>query len=70
MDEWLSLKDACEILELAPNTVRKLIRTGVLRAYEIKGIRGPRFKKEDLNGVITPIQPQLPKEKVNKKKKS
>ncbi|MBI5029470.1 MAG: helix-turn-helix domain-containing protein [Chloroflexi bacterium] len=70
MDEWLSLKEACKILRLAPNTVRKLIRTGDLRAYEIKGVRGPRFKKEDLEGLITPIQPQSPKEKVTKKKKS
>jgi excisionase family DNA binding protein len=70
MVEWLSLKEACEILELAPNTVRKLIRTGTLRAYEIKGIRGPRFRKEDLDALITPIQPQLPKAKDRKNKKS
>jgi excisionase family DNA binding protein len=70
MVEWLSLKEACEILGLSPNTVRKLIRTGVLRAYEIKGVRGPRFRKEDLEVLITPIHPQSPKEKDSEHKKS
>jgi excisionase family DNA binding protein len=70
MAEWLSLKDACEILGLNPNTVRKLIRTGVLPAYEIKGVRGPRFKKEDFEGLITRIQPQSLKDKGSKTRKS
>jgi excisionase family DNA binding protein len=70
MVDWLSLKEACEILGLAPNTVRKLIRTGVLPAYEIKGVRGPRFRKEDLEVLITPIQPQSSKQKDSKNKKS
>ena len=56
MSEWLSLKETCEILALAPNTVRKLIRTGVLPAYEIKGVRGVQMKRKDVEVLRTPVK--------------
>lgn len=59
---WISLKDACDLLGLAPNTVRKLVRTGVLPAYEVRGVRGFQLKRVDVEALITPV-------KVEKKKK-
>jgi excisionase family DNA binding protein len=55
MSEWISLKDACELLGVAPNTIRKLIRTGVLPAYEIKGVKGYQIKRLDVEALITPV---------------
>lgn len=69
MAEWLTLKDVHDRLGIAPNTIRKLIRSGDLRAYEIKGVRGPRFKEEDVEALITPIQPR-PSKKVSRRGKT
>jgi len=63
MAEWLTLKDVHEMLGIAPNTIRKLVRTGELPAFEIKGVRGPRFKKEDVEALVTPVKVQPLKKK-------
>lgn len=55
MSEWISLKDACDLLGVAPNTIRKLIRTGVLPAFEIKGVKGYQIKRVDVEALITPV---------------
>jgi excisionase family DNA binding protein len=64
---WISLKEACELLGVAPNTVRRLIRTGVLPAYEIKGVRGFQIKRADVEGLIRPVEVKLPVKKTGKK---
>ncbi len=61
--EWITLKQACDILGLAPNTVRKLVRTGVLPAYEIKGVRGFQLKRSDVEALITPVKVKPEKKK-------
>jgi excisionase family DNA binding protein len=68
MADWLTLKDVRELLGVAPNTVRKLIRTGQLPAYQITGVRGPRFKRADVEALIRPIEvkPATPKGKKQK----
>lgn len=64
MADWLTLKDVRNLLGIAPNTIRKLVRTGELPAYEIKGVRGPRFKKEDVEALVTPVRvPPVKKKK-------
>jgi excisionase family DNA binding protein len=62
MSEWLNLKEACEILGLSKNTVKKLVEDGTLPGYQIKGVRGPRFKREDLEKMIEPIVPTKQKQ--------
>ncbi len=69
MGNWISLSEACEILGLSTNTVKKLVRKGILPAYEIKGVRGPRFHPEDVERLIKRVEPTeaKPSEKTRKK---
>lgn len=69
MNEWITLKEACEMLGVAPNTVRGLVRKGVLPAYEIKGVRGYQLKRVDVAALIRPVQVQ-PQKKQGRKRKS
>lgn len=57
MADWIGMAEACEILTLSSNSVRKLIRQGILPAYEVPGIRGPRFRREDVEKLIRRIEP-------------
>jgi excisionase family DNA binding protein len=46
--ELLTLKQACELLQCHPNTLRQWDKNGILKAVRI-GKRGDRrYKKEDL----------------------
>ena len=56
MSDWISMKEASELLGVTPNTVRSLIRRGVLPAYEIKGVRGFQIKRADVEGLIKPVE--------------
>lgn len=69
MSDWLTLKDVRAQLGIAPNTIRKLIRDGDLPAYQIKGVRGPRFKQADVDALISPIPVQTAPAKQAKGKK-
>lgn len=56
MSEWISMKEACELLGIAHNTLRKLIETGVLPAYEIRSVRGYQIKRSDVGALLTPVK--------------
>lgn len=46
--EYLTLKQACELLQVHPNTLRAWDKKGILKAMRI-GVRGTRrYKREDL----------------------
>lgn len=46
--EYLTLQQACELLQVHPNTLRNWDKKGVLKAHRI-GIRGiRRYKRNDL----------------------
>jgi excisionase family DNA binding protein len=48
LPEYLTLKQACELLQVHPNTLRNWDKKGVLTATRI-GVRGVRrYKREDL----------------------
>lgn len=70
MSNWITLAEACEVLGLSTNTVKKLVRKGILPAYEVTGVRGPRFKPEDVERLIKPIQPTEVEVAPKKRKKS
>lgn len=48
LPEYLTLKQACELLQVHPNTLRNWDKKGILKASRIgeRGIR--RYKKSDL----------------------
>jgi excisionase family DNA binding protein len=48
LPEYLTLKQACELLQVHPNTLRNWDKKGILKASRI-GVRGVRrYKREDL----------------------
>ena len=63
MSEWITMKEACDLLGVASNTIRRLILTGVLPAYEIKGVRGYQIKRADVEALITPVKVKPEKKK-------
>jgi excisionase family DNA binding protein len=67
MEQWLNIKQTCEMLGVTANTVRKLIRTGVLPAREITGVRGFQIKREDVESLIKPVKVKKPSKKSVKK---
>ncbi len=51
--EYLTIRQACELLQVHPNTLRSWDKKGVLKAHRIGvrgiGVRGiRRYKREDL----------------------
>ena len=52
ISELFTLKQACEILKVHPNTLRKWDKKGILKAVRF-GIRGDRrYKKEDILKIL------------------
>jgi excisionase family DNA binding protein len=51
--ELLTLKDACEILKVHPNTLRQWDKKGILVAIRIGEKRARRYRKEDIEKFIT-----------------
>ena len=70
MADWIGMAEAKEILGLSHNTIKKLINQGTLPAYEIPGVRGPRFHREDVEKLIRRIEPRDAKASDKKRKKS
>lgn len=48
LPQYLTLKQACELLQVHPNTLRNWDRKGILKAIRIGERRLRRYKKEDL----------------------
>lgn len=46
--ELLTLKEACEVLKVHPNTLRQWDKKGILKAVRFGERRDRRYKKEDL----------------------
>jgi len=46
--ELLTLKEACEILKVHPNTLRQWDKNGILKAVRFGNRKDRRYKKEDL----------------------
>lgn len=69
MKDWLNLKETCAMLGLSANTVKRLVDEGILQAYEIKGVQGLRYKKQDVEALITPTQVNPGKKRTKKAKR-
>ena len=51
--ELITLKEACEILKVHPNTLRAWDNKGILKAVRIGVKRIRRYKKEDIEKFIS-----------------
>lgn len=58
MSERIGIIEASRILGIAPNTVRRLVREGILPAYEVVGVKGVQFKREDVEKLLRPVEPE------------
>lgn len=52
MPELLTLKEACEILKVHPNTLRQWDGKGILKAVRFGQRRDRRYRKEDILRLI------------------
>jgi excisionase family DNA binding protein len=50
--ELITLKDACELLKVHPNTLRQWDEKGVLKAVRIGVRKDRRYRKEDILKLI------------------
>ena len=69
MEEWIGVIEASKILGIAPNTVKGLVQKGILPAYEITGVRGYQFKRQDVLAMIKRVEPRQAHSPKPKKKK-
>jgi len=53
---WLTLGEACEHLSVCGRTLRRFVQTGKISGYRL-GSRALRFRSEDLDHLLTPINP-------------
>lgn len=68
--DWISFVEACKILGVSRNTVKKLIREGALPAYTIQGIAGYRLKRHDVEALLQPVVVNTPKKPKRSQKTS
>ncbi len=54
LPEWLTVDEAAKYLKVHRTTIYDLCDRGVLPYYELKGARGRRFKREDLDALLEP----------------
>jgi excisionase family DNA binding protein len=60
---WLYPKEAGEILGVTRNTLKGLVRKGILPAYTIDGVVGIRFKRPEVEALIKRVEPEQAKAK-------
>ena len=53
MPELLTLAEACEVLKVHPNTLRKWDRKGILVAVRFGERRDRRYRKEDIMKLVS-----------------
>jgi excisionase family DNA binding protein len=54
LPEWLTVAEAAKYLKVHRTTIYDLVDRGVLPYFELKGARGRRFKREDLDALLEP----------------
>ena len=65
--DWVTLTEACEMLGVARNTLKKLIREGRVDAYTIDGVVGYKLKRQDVQALIKPVPVSGTKQKKKRK---
>jgi excisionase family DNA binding protein len=50
--DWLNVSEAAAYLGVSRETIYALMTRGLVPFSEVRGVRGRRIKKEDLDGVL------------------
>ena len=58
IDEWLTLKQAAELVGVTPRTVQNWIKNGKVRGYQVVG--RIRVKRSDVDALYQPKSPDSP----------
>lgn len=53
LPELLTLKQTCELLQVHPNTLRQWDEKGILKAVRFGARKDRRYKKEDIEKLIS-----------------
>ena len=54
MDGYMTIKEAALYMKVHVETIRRWVNEGKLKAY--KGVKIIRFKKEDLDRLLSPLE--------------
>ena len=54
--ELLTLKEACEILKVHPNTLRQWDKKGILRAVRFGARKDRKYRKEDIVSLVNKVK--------------
>lgn len=57
---WLNLQDAAKYLAVSRATMYRLLEAGHVRGHELPGVRGLRFRSEELDAVPSPAERERP----------
>ena len=66
--DWINAQQATEILGITRNTLKRLVRDGILPAYTIQGVAGYRFKRPEVQALIKPVLPARQRTRKTKSK--
>ena len=58
IDEWLTLKQAAELVGVTPRTVQNWIKTGKIKGYQVVG--RIRINRTDIERLYQPKSPDVP----------
>jgi excisionase family DNA binding protein len=53
--DWISITEACKHLGISRNTLKKLVREGIVPAYRIQGVIGYRLKRNEVEALVRPV---------------
>jgi excisionase family DNA binding protein len=56
--EWLRSGEAARFLGISRNTLKRLVKKGLVKAYRIKGVTGILFKRNELAALIEEVNPE------------
>lgn len=51
---WLTGKEAITYLRVSKPTFYRLVKEGKITAYVLPGMKDPRYKQEEIDGLFTP----------------
>lgn len=60
-DEWLTLKQAAELVGVTPRTVQNWIKNGKIKGYQVVG--RIRVKRSDVDALYQPKEEKRPSDK-------
>ena len=61
IDEWLTLKQAAELVGVTPRTVQNWIKNGKIKGYQVVG--RIRVKQSDVDALYQPKEEKQPSDK-------